>query len=210
MASRFFPETLFNETGTLCLVSLLGFALFALAGCAVTGGVARFSTHPAEPGELAIGEVVETETARRLSFDEMMDRLPGASVVYVGETHTSTEDHRAQLEILQRLARSGECVELGMEMFPRTAQPVLDRYVRGEMSEEEFLKEVRWDEVWGFPFQLYRGLVDFARSRRIRIIGLNAPQEVVRRIARVGLSGLEPGERAQIGREFHLDDPENR
>ncbi|MHC1725560.1 MAG: ChaN family lipoprotein [Syntrophobacteraceae bacterium] len=128
----------------------------------------------------------------------------------MGETHTSVQDHKTQLKILRQLAERWPCIELGMEMFPRAAQPVLDRYIKGEMSEEEFLNESHWEQVWGFPFGLYRGLLDFAKERRIRVAGLNAPQKIVRKIAHNGLASLTLEERMQVAREFHLDDAKNR
>ncbi len=97
-----------------------------------------------------------------------------------------------------------------MEMFPVAAQPILDRYIRGEMSEDSFLEDVRWQDVWGFPYQLYRGLIDFQKERHMPVLGLNAPNEVVKKIAHNGLDSLTPEERSQVAREFHLDDSRNR
>ena len=42
------------------------------------------------------------------------------------------------------------------------------------------------------------------------VLGLNAPIKVVRKIGHNGLGSLTPGERSQVAREFHLDDPANR
>ena len=97
-----------------------------------------------------------------------------------------------------------------MEMFPVAAQPILDRYIRGEITEENFLKEVAWEEVWGFPYSLYRDLIDWQKEKRMPVLGLNAPIKVVRKIGHNGLGSLTPDERSQVAREFHLDDPANR
>jgi uncharacterized iron-regulated protein len=143
-------------------------------------------------------------------MDELLDRLSKVSVIYVGEAHTSVEDHKIELELLQKLSRGGRCVELAMEMFPVTAQPVLDRYVAGQVSEEDFLKEVQWEEVWGFPYSFYRGLINWQKEKHMPVIGLNAPNEIVAKIAHNGLDSLSPDERSMVAREFHLDDPTNR
>ena len=160
--------------------------------------------------EFHVGAVVETGTGKVLSMDELIGKLSNISVVYVGERHTSAEDHKIQLAVLQKLSQEGRCVELAMEMFPATAQPVMDRYIQGEMSQENFLKEVGWEEVWGFPYSLYRDLIDWQKEKRMPVIGLNAPNEVVKKIAHNGLSSLTPDERSQVAREFHLDDSANR
>jgi uncharacterized iron-regulated protein len=97
-----------------------------------------------------------------------------------------------------------------MEMFPVEAQPILDRYIRGEMTEENFLKEVEWEEIWGFPYSLYRDLIDWQKEKHMPVLGINAPNKAVRKIGRKGLGSLTPDERAQVAREFHLDDSANR
>lgn len=185
-------------------------ALLLMAACSTAGGLLQPPSAPPGPAELHVGAVVETATGNVIDMDELIGKLSNASVVYVGEMHTSAEDHKIQLAVLQKLSQGGRCVELAMEMFPATAQPVLDRYVRGEMPQENFLKEVGWEEVWGFPYSLYRDLIDWQKQKRMPIIGLNAPDKVVRKIAHKGLGSLTPDERSQVAREFHLDDPANR
>lgn len=160
--------------------------------------------------ELVIGDVVDTTTGEVMSFDRLMEKISTASVVYVGETHTSIEDHKVQLAVLKDLQKKGPCVIMGMEMFPRSDQPVLDRYINGEINEEQFLTEAQWEHAWGFPYKLYKGLIDFARENHIRVLGLNAPSSVVKEIARNGLNSLSAEDRAKVARDFHLNDPKNR
>ncbi len=191
-----------------CVICL---ALLLMSGCSAVSGIVPSSPVQSKASmRLQVGDVVETSTGESICIDELVRRLSNVSVIYVGEIHTSEKAHEVQLEILEKLSQSGHCVELGMEMFPVAAQPILDSYIRGEMPEESFLKEVRWKEVWGFPYQLYRGLIDFQKDRRMPVLGLNAPNEVVKKIAHNGLGSLSPEERSQVAREFHLDDSANR
>jgi len=181
-----------------------------MAACSTAGGLLPPPSARSDAVELRVGAVVETATGNVISMDELTGRLSDVSVVYVGEKHTSAEDHKIQLEVLQKLSQGGRCVELAMEMFPAKAQPVLDRYVRGGISQEDFLKEVAWEEVWGFPYSLYRNLIDRQKEKRMPVIGLNAPNNIVKKIAHNGLGSLTPDERSQVAREFHLDDSANR
>jgi len=197
----------FLSSAGLFLVCLAAF--FLISGCTVVRGF-QVPAVQEGPVELDIGDVIVTATCEVITMDELIEKTSSASIVYVGETHTSSEDHAVQLAVLRRLYDKDPCIVLGMEMFPRSAQPVLDAFVRGEMTEEEFLKQVKWAEVWGFPYSLYRGLIDFAREKHLRIIALNAPRDVVSQIAHNGLSSLAPEQRALVARDFHLDDPANR
>jgi uncharacterized iron-regulated protein len=62
---------------------------------------------------------------------------------------------------------------LGLEMFPRRAQPVLDRWVAGELTEAELLTQTEWSKVWGFDPSLYLPLFEFARMNRVPMVALN-------------------------------------
>ncbi len=185
-------------------------AILQMAGCSTTGGSAQSRSAQLNMVELQIGDVIETATGKVISLDELIGKLSKVSIVYVGEMHTSEEDHKIQLKVLEKLSQGGRCVELAMEMFPASVQPILDRYIRGEMTEEKFLEEVGWEEIWGFPYALYRGLIDWQKEKRMPVVGLNAPNNVVSKIGRNGLDSLTPDERSQVAREFHLDDPANR
>jgi len=162
------------------------------------------------PGPLKPGDIIDVKSGKPISFETLIAQLSAARIVYVGEMHTSIEDHRVQLQVLKGLHARNPSLALAMEMFPHEAQTVLDRYSAGRLTEEQFLKKTRWDKVWGYPFQLYQPILTWAHDHGLKLIGLNAPQEVVRKIARTGLASLTPSERKRIAADFHLDDPEHR
>lgn len=160
--------------------------------------------------KLKPGDVVETASGEVLSIESLIDHLSKVQIIYVGETHTRIEDHRLQLEILKGLQARHPSLILALEMFPREAQPILDHYSQGQISEKEFLERVEWGKTWGYPFDLYRGLFHWARARRLKMVGLNAPSEIVNRISQKGLEALDPKERLRVASDFHLDHPEYR
>jgi uncharacterized iron-regulated protein len=156
------------------------------------------------------GDVVETTTGQILSFESLLNNLSEVQIIYVGETHTRQEDHHLQLEILKGLQARHPSLILALEMFPREVQPILDHYSLGQITEKEFLERVDWEKNWGYPFDLYRGLFHWARARRLQMVGLNAPKEIVSLIAQKGLEGLTPTERLRVASDFHLDLLEHR
>ena len=196
-------------SGTAARSVILCLLAAVLAGCAAPG-VRRPGTGESPVQTLRVGEILETATGRAISFDALLDELSRARIVYVGETHASAEDHRVQKEILQGLYARNPSIVLAMEMFPREVQPALDQYRQGAGTDETFMKEVGWERNWGYPFQLYSGILAFARSKGIRIIGINAPRDVVGKIAQTGLSSLSPAERGRVAADFHLEDPSHR
>jgi uncharacterized iron-regulated protein len=188
---------------------LLGVVLTLQAACGTTG-LHRQAPVEGFPGGIKVGDIVETATGKVIAFAALMAELDGVRVIYVGEMHPSAEDHQVQLHVMKGLYARNPSLILALEMFPREAQPLLDQYAKGSITEEEFLQEAKWDQVWGYPFRLYRSLLTWARDHHMKIIGLNAPREIVSKIAQSGLSRLTVAERKRVAEDFHTNDPAHR
>jgi uncharacterized iron-regulated protein len=128
----------------------------------------------------------------------VLSELAPADVVYLGETHDSSEDHQAQLEIIQELQRRNGKIAIAMEMFQRPYQGVLDRYLAGQLSEQELLERSRYEQRWGFPWEYYAPILRFAKEKQLPVLALNTPTEVTRQVAREGLESLTPEQRQFI------------
>ncbi|MEM9907085.1 MAG: ChaN family lipoprotein [Cyanobacteria bacterium P01_D01_bin.44] len=124
------------------------------------------------------------------AVDDILNALAAARVVYLAETHTDIADHAAQLEIVQTLHQQGGDIAIGLEMFQRPFQGVLDQYLAGNISEAEMLVQTEYETRWGFPWEFYAPIVRYAQENQIPLIALNAPAEVTRKVAREGLSSL--------------------
>ncbi len=161
--------------------------------------------HPPE-----IGEIVHMPTGIKVSQAQMMDVAGDARIVYVGETHDNPASHRLELQVLRALAdRHPGRQALGMEMFALSQQPVLDRWVAGELDERTFLKESRWYENWGMNFAYYRDILNFARERHIPVIALNTEKSLVHALQKKAPDQLDAEERKQLP-ELDLTDPYER
>ena len=149
-------------------------------------------------------------TAALSPFAGVVERLAEAAVVYLGETHTAYGDHLMQLRVIEALYRRDPRLAIAMEMFPRQAQPSLDRYLTAaeRSSEREFLKESGYFRHWRFDYRLYRDILTFAREKRIPVVALNLPQEIVSQVARSGGSDLlDPATQASLPGDRDLDMP---
>ena len=141
-----------------------------------------------------------TDTASGAVFvpAELSKRLEGVRLLLVGESHTDIDSHRVQKRAIEELARAGRKVTIGLEMFPYTAQPALDDWVAGKLSEEAFLDAARWYRSWGYHWLYYRDIFLLARDRRIPLVAINAPRDVVAAVRKKGFTGLTPEEAAHI------------
>lgn len=156
------------------------------------------------------GDIVETKTGAVIPFETLLAELAGAQVIYVGETHTSMADHRIQLRVAEGLYARNAKLILAMEMFPRNLQPLLDEYSKGAMTEQTLHDKSDWKNVWGYPFQLYQPLLAWARQQPVKVVGLNAPPTVVRKVGQNGIVSLTPEERSQIAATIDFDDAAHR
>ena len=121
-------------------------------------------------------------------------------VVLLGEQHADADHHRWQVQMLAAMHAQRPDMVIGFEMFPRRVQPVLERWVAGELSESEFLQQVEWDKVWSMPADLYLPLFHFARMNRVPMVALNIDQKLSRAIAKRGWDAVPEAEREGVSR----------
>ena len=188
-------------------------SLFAMTACTTTSGN-RLLGDPETPYPLSaapkLGDIVHLPTGTLVTPQQMHAVVTDARVVYIGETHDNPASHRLELETLKAMEqRHPGKVALGMEMFTRPQQPVLDRWVAGELDEKGFLKASRWYDNWKMDFAYYRDLLLFAKERRIPVIALNAEKSLVQAVRNSPPEELTPEERARLP-ELDLSDPYQR
>ena len=142
----------------------------------------------APPIEQAIA-IRDGRTGQSRSWDQMLDDLAQADVVFLGETHLDETTHRLERAVLQAMIqrRDGKVV-LSMEMFERDVQPTLDAYLNGEIDEPTFLSRAR---PWGNYRSAYRPLIETAKQASIPVVAANFPAPLRRRIAMEGKQILE-------------------
>ncbi|MEL6554724.1 MAG: ChaN family lipoprotein [Cyanobacteria bacterium J06621_11] len=174
------------------LTHFLGLALVTLSvGC--SNVIASDVAVPVVDSADASGSADASANAVKSNGDTLA-AIASQQVIYLGETHTSEADHLAQLELIQALAEEQKAEEqqivIGLEMFQRPFQPILDRYLAGEISEAELIAQSEYETRWGYDWELYAPIIRYAKDNQIPLIALNTPAEVTRQVAREGLESL--------------------
>ena len=134
----------------------------------------------------AVGTWLDPKTGSVVSAERMIAGLAERRILLLGESHDNPEHHRWQLHTLAALHGRRPALVIGFEMFPRSVQPALEAWSSGALAQDAFLKESRWDEVWGFDPNLYLPLLHFARQTRSPTVALNVERGLVARVGREG------------------------
>jgi len=137
---------------------------------------------------------------------EVIDRVGDKKIVYVGEAHNMFAHHFVQLDVIRGIYRKNKKLAIGMEMFQRPFQQVLDSFIAGEMDEADFLKKSEYFKRWGFDYNLYKPVLDFAKSEKIPVVALNLKREIIEKVSREGLDSLGPEERNDIPPQMDFSD----
>ncbi len=154
--------------------------------------------------------IVDTRRDEVLTPEGLAERLASTRVLLVGEDHTNMDFHRVQFQAIRALHAAGREVLIGLEMFPYTAQAQLDDWSAGRLGEAEFVERSGWYETWGYRWEYYREIMEFARDQRLRVVGVNAPREVIKTIRQSGFESVSAEDRAQLPPVVDTDSDEHR
>ena len=151
------------------------------------------------PAEINAGDIVHVATGEKITFAQLADSLDGERIVYVGEAHSNKESHELELQVLKEFyKRNGGNIAVGMEMFKRLHQDVLDKWTGGEISEKDLLFLTDWDSEWGYDYNHYKGIMDFIRDNKVPVVALNIKREFQKKISKNGIEGLSEEERETL------------
>lgn len=146
----------------------------------------------------ATASVLNVREQRRNSPETVIRQWAKVNVIYLGETHDELADHQAQFEIVRSLYQQNSKLAIAMEMFQRPYQSVLDAYIAGQLTETQLREQSQFDQRWGFSWDYYAPILQFAKENKLPLIALNTPTEITRKVARQGLESLTPAERQWI------------
>lgn len=141
------------------------------------------------------GSWLDPVTGESIEQGALMRALAARRAVLLGETHDVAEIHRWQLQVATCLHLLEPRLAVGFEMFPRRLQGVLDAWVDGAYSTEEFLEACEWRTVWGFDPALYLPLFHFCRQQRVPMLALNCRRALVTEVGKLGWDAIPEADR---------------
>ncbi|MFW7380108.1 MAG: ChaN family lipoprotein [Oligoflexus sp.] len=115
------------------------------------------------------------KTFKKTDINRILKDLDRSDFLLYGDFHTLKQTQKGLVRILRDYIghNPNRPMVLALEMFKARDQELIDRYLRGDLSEEQFLQLCRYDHTWGFPWENYKIILDFALKQNIRIVGIN-------------------------------------
>lgn len=112
---------------------------------------------------------------RRTTQADVLDQMKRHRFVLFGDFHTLRQSQRGLLRVMRAYAERQKSNKLviALEMFKAVDQDSIDAYLAGNMDEADFLEDVNYHAEWGFPWQNFKMILDFAKSRSLPVIGIN-------------------------------------
>lgn len=185
-----------------------------LSGCAGSGRIERFTfdepdagamedtptSRSADPRGLAMFSGFSGFTGATLQWDQLLDAVEWADVVFLGEAHDDRMGHQVQQALvndaIDRLG--GENIIVSMEMFTRDHQATVNAYLRDEIDSPTMIERAgvnNWGGT-GMWTSFYQPTVDAAKDSGAPVIAANAPRDYVSQARNEGYDALRamPGE----------------
>ena len=176
-----------------------------LWGCAGTSDTVQDTTKAVKADT-----IISTKTGKTITFDELMANLNRHQIIFVGEQHTNSAHHAIQQQIIEAVFKNKPSMRVGMEMFDRSYQEVLNLWSAGVLDEETFLRKVQWYANWRYDFALYRDILLFIKENRIKIVALNIPTYIPSRIRVGGIDNLPDLDKQYLPKEIDTSNTAHR
>lgn len=172
------------------------------------GSRSGISAEQTEPEDRFFGKIYHTQTNDFVNPRQFIQQLSRMQIVVLGEMHDNRYHHDNQAYIVRSLTKT-QRVSVGLEFVAWDDQDLFDQYQSNQMTEEDFLKAIKWG---GFTFDFYSPLVRLANKSGGTAYGINAPKWVTRKIAKNGIDSLSETEKSsylppdfQLGSALYYD-----
>jgi len=147
-----------------------------------------FLMHPARVQAQA-GEAyrIYSPEGEVIGFDDWINAMKGADVVFLGELHNNPIDHWLQLEVIRSLDSEKE-VQIGAERFEWDDQLILEEYLTGKITMDHLRKEAK---VWPNFQTDYQPIVEYAKDEGIDFIATNVSRRYASITSKEGQAALK-------------------
>lgn len=126
---------------------------------------------------------------KEVSFRSILKSANDAQIVLFGEFHDNPIAHWLQIELTQEMfAAYGNNLQLGFEMFEQDQQNLLQDYLQGKLTSEQFQDTMR---LWPNYATDYAPLVEFAKDNGLSCVASNIQRKYASLVFKKGRTALD-------------------
>jgi len=138
------------------------------------------------------------------TIEDIIPQLASSRIIYVGEKHDRFAHHMNQLHVIKKMHEAGYKLAVGMEMFQKPFQQIVDDYLAGRIDEYTFLKKAEYFSRWRYDFNLYKPIIDYLKQEGIPLVALNIEGNLTRKVAREGMYDLSDKQKKQLPSDMNF------
>jgi uncharacterized iron-regulated protein len=133
--------------------------------------------------------VLYNSKGKKVKYAKMIKKVSESDLLFFGEQHNNPIAHWLQFETTRDLfALKGQNLILGAEMIETDNQELLNQFLSGDKTEEDFEAEAR---LWANYETDYKPLVLFAKANNLIFIASNIPRRYASMVYKKGIESLD-------------------
>jgi uncharacterized iron-regulated protein len=144
------------------------------------------------------------------TVNRIIPYLTASRIIYIGEKHDRFAHHINQLQIIKKMHNAGCKLAVGMEMFQKPFQPLVNDYLDGRIDEHEFLQKTEYFSRWRYDYNLYKPIIDYLKQHNLPLVALNIQSDISRKVSREGIYSLSDEEKKQLPRSMDFSNERYR
>jgi uncharacterized iron-regulated protein len=144
------------------------------------------------------GKWLDPASQQPIEDNTALERIKASPVILMGEHHQNPFHHQWHLEWLKRLSQTLDNFEVALEMLPVQSQPIIDRWLADEISDQEFIHLSGWDDYWAHDVNLYLPVLKFAKQQGIPLHAINVSKQLFRDVSLNGWDAILTDQREGI------------
>jgi len=128
-------------------------------------------------------------SGKNVNYNEMLKDAIKSDMVFFGELHDNSLCHWLQLELTRDLfSEKKSNLIIGMEMFESDDQLLIDEYITGKITANNFESEAK---LWKNYKTDYKPTVDLVKENNLRLVATNVPRRYASIVNKKGFEGLD-------------------
>lgn len=127
-------------------------------------------------------------TGKEVTYQQMIDAIIKADVVFFGEYHDNAISHWLELEVTKSLFSAfNSKLILSAEMFEADNQLQINEYLKGFYPIKKLEEDAR---IWPNYKTDYKPLLEFAEKNKLKFVAANIPRRYASMVYKKGLESL--------------------